>query len=252
MSKIILRFDDLSEYSLCNIWDKIEDILVEYKLKPIVAIVPENLDVKISKTGLLIEQVPRTDFWMRVRKWQSEYGWEIAAHGLNHTLAKTLDNIMWFSQLSEYAELSFDEKKSSIKQTLEIFKNEDVQIRTWVAPAHGFDHEILKILKNFNFEYISDGFYFSPVLDRLSGLVFVPQQAWKLRTWYPFRVSTVCMHHLSWTNEDINKFEGFVVANKKKFISLEQSLALCQQLDIKHNAINFLFNLMLVLKKKLI
>ena len=62
MSKIILRFDDLSEYSLCNVWDKIENILVEYKLKPIVAIVPENLDVKISKTGRLVEQVPRANF----------------------------------------------------------------------------------------------------------------------------------------------------------------------------------------------
>ena len=252
MSKIILRFDDLSEYSLCNVWDKIENILVEYKLKPIVAIVPENLDVKISKTGRLVEQVPRANFWKRVRKWQSEYGWEVAAHGLNHTLAKTSNNIMWFSQLSEYADLSFDEKKSSIIQTLEIFQNEDVRIRTWVAPAHGFDRDILEILKNFNFKYISDGFYFSPVLDRLSGLIFVPQQAWKLRKWYPFRVSTVCMHHLSWTNEDINQFKQFVVANKTKFISMEQSLTLCKQLNMKDNATNFLFNLMLVLKKKIL
>ena len=60
------------------------------------------------------------------------------------------------------------------------------------------------------------------------------------------------MHHLSWTNEDINQFKQFVVANKTKFISMEQSLTLCKQLNMKDNATNFLLNLMLVLKKKIL
>ena len=123
-------------------------MLVEHNIQPIVAVVPENLDATISKDGQLVEQVSRSEFWKRVRKWQSDYGWEIAAHGLNHKLVTTSDNIMWFSKLSEYADLSFDEKKRSIKKTLEIFKNEDVRVRTWVAPAHGFDRDILKILRN--------------------------------------------------------------------------------------------------------
>ena len=55
---------------------------------------------------------------------------------------------MWFSQLSEYGLKLMKEK--FIKQTFEIFKNEDVQIEL-AAPAP-VDHDILKILKHFNFE----------------------------------------------------------------------------------------------------
>ena len=252
MSKIIVRFDDLSEYSLCGLWDRIEKMLVEHNIQPIVAVVPENLDATISKDGQLVEQVSRSEFWKRVRKWQSDYGWEIAAHGLNHKLVTTSDNIMWFSKLSEYADLSFDEKKRSIKKTLEIFKNEDVRVRTWVAPAHGFDRDILKILRNFDFKYVSDGFYFSPVFDRFSGLVFVPQQAWKLRAWYPFRVSTVCIHHLRWSNKDFNRFKKFIESNKAKFISIDDLSDLQKNLNKTHLATNFLLNLMVFLKKKFI
>ena len=252
MRKIILRFDDLSEYSLCNLWQEIEDILVANNVKPIVAIVPENLDVNITRNCELVEQLSRSEFWDRVRKWQSEYGWEIAAHGLNHQLKETSDNILWFSRLSEYADLSFEEKWTSVIRTREIFQSEDVKVRTWVSPAHGFDQSLLKILKTLDFRYISDGFYPTPVLDSTSGLVFVPQQVWKLKTRFPFKVTTVCMHHLNWTKEDLKDFKRFVIAQRKNLISLEQSLTFCKALDVKFKSLNLFCNMLLVMKKKIL
>lgn len=249
MTKILLRFDDLSEYSCFDMWRKIECALVKYNLKPLIAVIPDNRDLKVCKNEIHKKQISTDEFWDKVRKWQSEYKWEIAPHGLHHSLAKVDDNFLRFSQVSEFAGLSLTEKKTLIETSLGIFKRQRVEARTWVSPAHGFDVETLSCLSASGIKFISDGLYYSVVRKKENNLIFVPQQAWSFRTFYPFRVTTICMHHLSWTKGDFDRFEKFLSKNQQNIFSFEDVINDVRNLnyfDVLLN--NFLSNL--IIKKK--
>ena len=47
-AEYIIRLDDASHFSNFKKWNKIERILDKYNIKPIVAVIPENMDNSIS------------------------------------------------------------------------------------------------------------------------------------------------------------------------------------------------------------
>jgi len=58
-------------------WAEIESILLDRRIKPILAVVPDNQDPTL-RIGPAVD-----DFWHRVRTWQNR-GWTIAIHGYQH------------------------------------------------------------------------------------------------------------------------------------------------------------------------
>src|ERR1051326_9565196 len=75
--QFLLRFDDICPTMRWDMWSEIEKRLIQYDIKPILAVVPDNRD------PVLQVDRPRRDFWVRVRRWQ-EQGWTIALHGYQH------------------------------------------------------------------------------------------------------------------------------------------------------------------------
>src|SRR5262245_38354882 len=73
-SRYLIRFDDICSTMNWLVWDAIESQLIRYAVRPILAVVPDNRDPN------LIVDPPRSDFWERVRRWQSR-GYTIALHG---------------------------------------------------------------------------------------------------------------------------------------------------------------------------
>jgi peptidoglycan/xylan/chitin deacetylase (PgdA/CDA1 family) len=196
-ARFLLRFDDICPTMNWEIWAEIENILLEKKVKPILAVVPDNQD------PLLMVDDPVPDFWERVRAWQSR-GWTIAMHGYQHKYVTTRKGIMGINPFSEFAGLSSAEQEDKLSRGVEILRNKGIEPAVFVAPAHSFDKITLRILPKYGLRIISDGFTRFPFTSR-EGLFWIPQQLWKFVP-KSSGIWTVCIHHNDWNNGKLLEF----------------------------------------------
>ena len=75
--KYLIRLDDACPYMDKVKWQRMEDILDKYGVKPLVGIIPANTD---PETMIEPEDA---GFWEKVHSWDGK-GWCIALHGYNH------------------------------------------------------------------------------------------------------------------------------------------------------------------------
>jgi len=216
-SKYLIRLDDASHYSNEEKWDRIESILIKFKIKPIVAVIPNNKDKNImySKANKF--------FWKKVKYWES-LGWTIAMHGYEHKFHKVNKSslIFPFYNQSEFAELTVDEQSYKINKSLEIFKKNDIYPKLWIAPAHTFDKNTLVALKkSTKIKTISDGISLNPFLS--NGFNFIPQQLWSFK-YKSFGLWTICLHPDTMTENEFKKIEQSIskYISKNIFIGLEE------------------------------
>ena len=73
-NKYLIRLDDACPTMDKMKWDRIEEILDKFNIKPLVGIIPANND-----SELFINEYDST-FWNKARLWQLK-GWSIALHG---------------------------------------------------------------------------------------------------------------------------------------------------------------------------
>ena len=125
-SRYILRFDDICPTMNWHVWSEIESILVNNHVKPILAVVPDNIDKN------LVCEKSHSGFWDEVRKWKS-FGWTIAMHGFQHNLDQVNGGILGISSLSEFAGLEYEIQKRRFCAGLKIMKNEFYLINTTVS-----------------------------------------------------------------------------------------------------------------------
>jgi predicted deacetylase len=195
-AKFLLRFDDLCPAMNWDAWRKLEAVMIEEGVKPILAVIPDNQDPALNE-GLANEH-----FWDHVRSWQAR-GWTIGLHGYQHLYVSNEPGIIGLNRYSEFAGLPLEEQYSKLKRGLEIFAREGVRADMWVAPAHSFDHETVKALVSLGLNTISDGLSLYPYRDS-QGILWVPQQLWRFRA-APFGVWTICIHPKEglWVNPDL-------------------------------------------------
>ena len=195
----LVRFDDICPTMNWEVWSRVEAILQESGISPILAVIPDNRDES------LMVGPPRVDFWAEVRKWQAR-GWTIGLHGHQHTYLTKESGIVGISPKSEFAGLPEQQQEAKLRAAIQIFHREGVTPEVWVAPSHSFDHATMAALKRIGLDVISDGLALAPHLD-FSGALWVPQQLWKFRRRW-FGVWTVCFHHNFWTEADISRFRA--------------------------------------------
>ena len=199
-AKYIFRLDDASPFSNLKKWQAIEDIFQKYEIKPIVAVIPDNKD------SSLIYQELNPNFWKRVRGWDNK-GWEIAMHGYQHVFHKVrhMQNVIPFYNRSEFSGLSLLEQEEKIIKSREIFLENGLNPKVWVAPAHAFDYNTLQALANeADIKIVSDGISLFPYYKR--GFCFLPQQLWSIKK-KNFGLWTVCLHPDTMSEEEINELE---------------------------------------------
>lgn len=214
-ANFIVRFDDICPEMNWIVWERIEKILDKYGIKPIVAIVPSNLDpsLKIFPAKL--------DFWGRAQEWQ-EKGWAIGLHGFTHVYETSNSGIVGLNTRSEFAGLPLAAQQYKIDSALDIFSKRNIRIDAWVAPAHSFDDNTITALKIRGINVVSDG-YFRRVVN-ISGTTWVPQQLWRFKsinsgTW------TVCYHHNAWSDIEIERFEKDIESFKDQIVTLHQAVS---------------------------
>jgi predicted deacetylase len=184
-ARFLIRFDDMCPTKDWDIWQKLETIMIEENVKPILSVIPDNQDPTLH------EAQADQHFWDRVRGWQAR-GWTIGLHGYQHRYVTQEAGIIGLNNYSEFAGLPLTEQRNKLRKGLEIFQRESVRADVWVAPAHSFDASTIEALVGLGVKTISDGMSLYPHRDS-KGVFWVPQQLWRFRT-APLGVWTVCIH----------------------------------------------------------
>jgi predicted deacetylase len=200
-AEYLLRFDDLCPTMNWANWQRIEQILLNLQISPVLAVVPDNRDSSLEVSPA------KPEFWDNVREWQAR-GWTIGMHGWQHRFATGDSGIVGVTSRSEFAGLPRNVQLHKISAATNKFKEQRISSKLWIAPAHSFDHVTVQLLREFEVEYISDGFAVWPFSDS-SGMMWIPQQLWSFR-YRPFGVWTICFHINSWTNADLERFRSSV------------------------------------------
>lgn len=209
----LIRLDDACPMMDYQKWQRMEDLLDHYGIRPMVGIIPANND-----SDTMIDAYD-SSFWEKAKVWESK-GWCVALHGYSHVCdsdggMKGL-NPMW--QRSEFAGISLDEQRKRIRQGAAILKEHGFQLRYFFAPSHTFDRNTLEALcLETDIRVISDTIGRYPY--RCGDFVFIPQivgHAVKM----PFSgVYTFCFHPNIMTDDAFVALESFLQKYASQFIT---------------------------------
>jgi len=215
MSKYLIRLDDACPTMNREKWNRAFDLVDRYNINPIVAVIPDNHDGK-----MIIDEYDN-DFWDKVRQWQ-EIGYHIALHGYNHVYVTKERGIVPMNTQSEFAGVDIDIQREKIKKGFAIFQKEKIKTNIWVAPAHTFDKNTLKVLKEeTTIDTISDGIAFYPYFQ--DDFFWIPQQIWRFQN-KKSGIWTICLHPNSMNESKFIEFEKFLENHSSEFVNDIQSL----------------------------
>lgn len=219
---ILLRFDDICDTMNWEQWLKAKELLDNYGVKALLGVIPDCKDRDLSIDP------PRKDFWEYVKSLQKE-GYTIAMHGLYHVFDTEARGIVTKKKRSEFAGHSYEEQYEKIKKGKEIFLINGIETDVFFAPAHSFDDNTLRALRDNGFKYISDGMGSKPYLR--NGIICLPCRNAGVPKIKKDELYTVVLHAHEWVRpdkakawedlkkicekyrEEIVKFDDFKLAN---------------------------------------
>ena len=214
---ILIRIDDVCENMNWNLMSKLESLFDDYSIKPVLGVIPNNRDEDFLS-------FPRKDnFWDQVRKWQDK-GWEIVQHGDTHIydrLCSKKSDYFEYGGGSEFFGHPLDVQEKRIKNGLEKFKREKINIRSFFAPNQTYDENTFVALKNCGINEVIDGYGLMPYTEK--NVKFIPQLFEKV-VLLPFGIQSTKLHLHIWDENDYKKFENFIKINSKKIITYDQAL----------------------------
>ena len=187
-----------------------------YQVKPLIGVVPENQDAMLH-----IDEV-RDDFWEYLLQLEKE-GWVIAQHGCTHIYSTKKKGCFPLNAISEYAGKPYEEQLANLKKGKEILESHGIYTDIFMAPAHSYDRNTLKALKEARFSKLTDGFGNRPY-------------EWKDLTFYPisFKQSnslkqesgytTFVIHANTMNEKDFERYEELFAEHKDKLISYQDYL----------------------------
>lgn len=213
MRQYILRLDDASDYMNIEKWKRMENLLDEYNIKPLVGIIPENQDPTLVG---VYEQDPL--FWDKANRWKRK-GWELALHGCNHKYITEEGGMNPVNKRSEFAGVPLDEQCKKIQTGIGMFRKHGLEPRIFFAPSHTFDRNTLEALKKeSNIRIISDTIANNVYYQ--DEFYFIPQQSGRVRK-LPFKVCTFCYHPNMMTDADFDGLETFLKETQLNFASVQ-------------------------------
>lgn len=212
MSKYILRLDDACEKMDIEKWDRMEQLLDKYGVKPLVGVIPHCEDPMMDNYPI------DSNFWSKVNNWISK-DWSIAMHGYNHVYSTECGGINPINKRSEFAGVPLEVQKEKIRKGISIMREHGINPKTFFAPSHTFDRNTLLALKaesdiNIISDTIANDVYYQ------DDFQFVPQQSGRVRK-LPFKVVTFCYHPNMMKENDFVYLEQFLEKNAVLFTKFE-------------------------------
>lgn len=196
-------------------WQRMEDILDKYHIKPLVGIIPANADPQT-----MIES-ENPQFWAKAHNWEQK-GWSMALHGYDHVCISDggMKGLNPFWKRSEFAGLTLAQQREKIKKGYSIMKEKGFEPKYFFAPSHTFDENTLVALsEETSIRSISDTIALRPYMK--SSFTFIPQITGHCVE-FPFSgVYTFCFHPNTMNDDAYFKLEAFLKGHADKFVAFD-------------------------------
>jgi len=211
-AQYLLRFDDLCPTISRTKWESFLPLIEEFRIQPILAVVPDNRD-----PSLLVSQ-PDTEFWERMRAMETA-GATIALHGYQHTCDSRGGGLIPLHSRTEFAGVPQELQREWIHAGMEELRNYGLNPKLWIAPRHGFDRNTLRALQQEGIGYLSDGFARIPF--KRGGITWIPQQLWE-PVYKSKGLWTTCIHSNFAGKVLVEKLRVFLQTYASQFTSFER------------------------------
>lgn len=163
--KIAVRMDDITPDMNWENFYFFQNLFKEADITPLLGIVPDNRDPKLSCGET------REDFYEVMRGLANE-GYSIAMHGCHHIYTTKSGGIFPLNNYSEFAKVPYDKQKEMLMRGRDSLKKHGIDTDIFMAPAHSYDQNTIRALKEAGFTKITDGFGKVPY--RYQGITFYP------------------------------------------------------------------------------
>jgi len=213
-AQYLLRIDDLCPTVAANPWRKWLALIEDFRLRPILAVVPENADPELSCSPA------NPAFWTQMRAMQAA-GATIALHGYKHVCASNGRSLAGYGRPSEFAGVPETTQREWIRSGLAILRGQGLDPRLWVAPRHGSDRRTLQVLREEGICALSDGLARVPFVR--GELVWIPQQLWA-PVKKPAGLWTICVHPNTAPTEHLLAMRSFLRDHAPQFTSVDRVL----------------------------
>lgn len=163
--KIAVRMDDITPDMNWENFYFFQNLFEEAGITPLLGLVPENRDENLKC------EAPHKDFYNVMAELQKK-GYCLAMHGCYHIYTTKCGGLFPLNHFSEFAGVPYEKQKKMLAFGKEKLAEYGIVTDIFMAPAHSYDKNTLKILKELGFTKITDGFGKKPYRDR--GLTFYP------------------------------------------------------------------------------
>lgn len=243
--KIAVRLDDITPDMDWERFLKFKALLDRYQVKPLIGVVPQNRDpglVRRAETGgIMAGEGPGDgrdegddgragksgahspeEFWDYVKALERD-GWVIAMHGCYHIYTTDRGGIFPLNNFSEFAGLPFDRQRELLAEGKRLLRKKGIETDLFMAPAHSYDNNTLRALKETGFRALTDGFGSRPY--RWKGLDFYPisfLMRYTLRRKEGY--SAMVVHTNTLSDEDLSRCEAYFEREGISWISFGEYL----------------------------
>ena len=220
--KIAVRLDDITPDMDWQRFYRFKALLDKYQVKPLIGVVPDNRDENLKGSR---EGAP-ADFYAYIKELQSQ-GWCIAMHGFQHIYTTKKGGIFPLNDFSEFAGVSYEKQKKMLEDGKKLLKDKGIETEIFMAPAHSYDDNTLKALKETGFKRLTDGFGVRPY--EWKGLIFYPisfklSKTLRSRKGKREKYSTMVVHTGTIKEEELSRYEGYFHTEGAEWISYEEYL----------------------------
>lgn len=214
--KIAVRMDDITPDMDWEKFLAFKEILDKQGIKPLIGVVPDNRDENLHRAKAA------GDFWEYVRDLQ-ENGWSVALHGWQHIYTTKKGGLFPLNRFSEFAGLSFERQKEMLEKGTAVLKQNGVATDLFMAPAHSYDRNTLKALKELGYRRMTDGFGRRPYT--WQGMTFYPISFMMSRSLKKKRgYTTLVVHTNEISDEGMEQYRKLFAEQRDKFISYDAYL----------------------------
>ena len=122
-------------------------------------------------------------------------------HGYSHVYDNETykKDFFGYGGKSEFFGHSLEEQKKRLKKGIEIFKENDIDIKIFFAPNHTYDENTFIALKQFGIKEVIDGYGLLPYTYK--EIQFIPQLFYKT-IMLPFGIQSTQLHINYWNEKD--------------------------------------------------
>lgn len=232
--KIAVRMDDITPDMNWNNFNFFLSLFEQTGISPLLGIVPDNRDKSLVCTAEVRRQeLPRNScevdhqvnfFYSTVKSLENK-GFVLAMHGFRHVYTTKCGGIFPLNRQSEFAGVPYDKQREMLENGREKLKQNGIDTDIFMAPAHSYDQNTLRALKEAGFTRMTDGFGKMPYIYR--GLTFYPISFMLSRSLrQKDGVTTLVIHANTVTEADKERYARIFKEYGKNMISYSELLGM--------------------------